>query len=452
MVSQPRWGLFGRSQTPLSAGRALSVHLRGIIDDWGNRAIERPDGSHPEAAMLSVPTLWVVFMVNFMALGLIWTYVARSYPKFEAARFWTAAAFVAALGAAISMFRGIVSMPLVPLLVGGTLMVLAVSCASMGIKRFYDRPASWVQTALVTAGTCAGLAFFIAVYDSMPMRILIYSIGLSIPFAATLPLVLNPEVSRGNPGARLAGSIAVLIIAVDVIRSVAAFVGVGGDLTMVKFNAFQASMILLLVFLSMAWNFGFLLMAIERLRGEVADLAMSDDLTGAGNRRHLLQRLTEECAVSERSGEVFSILAIDLDSFKSINDSFGHGAGDECLRLLSNAVQSRLRPNDLLTRSGGDEFCVVLPATTLREGAMMARRVLEACRKQLTPEQGAPVAIAASIGVAQWTPQIGRHPERLIAAADQALYMAKNDGKDRYAVYQQPEPALPERIELRRTA
>ena len=279
--------------------------------------------------MLSVPTLWVVFMVNFMALGLIWTYVARSYPKFEAARFWTAAAFIAALGAAVSMFRGVVSTPLVPLLVGGTLMVLAVSCASMGIKRFYDRPTSWIETALVAGLTCAGLSFFIAVYDSMPMRILVYSIGLSIPFASTLPLVLNPDVSRGNPGARLAGVIAVLIIAVDVIRSVAAFVGVGGDLTMVKFNAFQASMILLLVFLSMAWNFGFLLMAIERLRGEVADLAMSDDLTGAGNRRHLLQRLTEECAVSERTGDVFSILAIDLDSFKSINDSFGHGAGDE---------------------------------------------------------------------------------------------------------------------------
>ncbi len=402
--------------------------------------------------MLSVPTLWVVLMVNFLALGLVWTYVARSYPKFEAARFWTAAAYLAAAGSAVSMFRSVVDNPIVPLLIGGTAVVFACCCAAMGVERFYGRPTSWLKTALITAGSFAGLIFFIVVYNDMPMRILVYSLGLSIPFATTLPLVLNVEASRGNPGARLAGIVAILMITVNVGRTAGAFLHIGGDLAVVTFNAFQAGTILVLVFLSMAWNFGFLLMAIERLRGEVADLAMSDDLTGVGNRRHLLQRLTEECAVSERTGEVFSILAIDLDSFKSINDSFGHGAGDECLRLLTGAVQSRLRVNDLLARSGGDEFCVVLPATTLREGAMMARHVLEACRKQLTPEQGTPVAIAASIGVAQWTPQIGRHPERLIAAADQALYIAKNDGKDRYAVYQPPEPVTPERIELRRTA
>ena len=192
---------------------------------------------------------------------------------------------------------------------------------------------------------------------------------------------------------------------------------VGGASSMLNFNAFQATLVLVLVFLSMAWNFGFLLMAIDRLRGEVADLALIDDLTGVANRRHLLRRLDEEALLSQRTGEPFVLLAVDLDGFKGINDSFGHGAGDDCLRLFTRAAQSRLRPDDLLSRSGGDEFSIVLRATTLREGAMIARHILETCREQVASHNGERIALGASIGVAQWTPQIGIYPETILASA-----------------------------------
>jgi diguanylate cyclase (GGDEF)-like protein len=231
-----------------------------------------------------------------------------------------------------------------------------------------------------------------------------------------------------------------LMLAVLTIRSVAALVGVGGELTPMHFNQFQAGMVVVLVFLSMMWCFGFLLMAIDRLRSEVAKLAMLDDLTGVANRRLLLQRLSEQCVLSQRTGEPFAILAIDLDGFKAVNDSFGHGAGDECLRAFSRVAQGRLRPGDLLARVGGDEFCVLMPSTTLREGAMIARWVMEACRME---GEDAMRSISASIGVAHWTEQVGADPDRLIAAADQALYIAKRDGKNRYAVYD-PQPAVPE--------
>jgi diguanylate cyclase (GGDEF)-like protein len=205
----------------------------------------------------------------------------------------------------------------------------------------------------------------------------------------------------------------------------------------------QATVTLMLVFLSMAWNFGFLLMAMDRLRNEVADLALIDDLTGVGNRRHLLQRLTEECARSERSGEPFALLVIDLDGFKGINDNHGHAAGDACLQHFTLMAQTRLRPGDMLARSGGDEFCIVLPASTLREGAMIARRVLEVCSADAEACVGADIPVAVSIGVAQWTPRIGAFPDALIAAADRALYAAKNDGKNRHAVYDHAPPLAP---------
>jgi diguanylate cyclase (GGDEF)-like protein len=200
-------------------------------------------------------------------------------------------------------------------------------------------------------------------------------------------------------------------------------------------------LILLLVFLSMAWNFGFLLMAIDRLRNEVADLALLDDLTGVGNRRHLLQRVGQECARSERSGERFALLVIDLDGFKSINDTYGHAAGDACLQHFTLMAQTRLRPGDMLARTGGDEFCIVLPSSTLREGAMIARRILDVCRQDAEACVGEEVPIGVSIGVAQWTREMGAFPDRLIAAADHALYAAKNDGRNCYAVYD-PSPSL----------
>jgi diguanylate cyclase (GGDEF)-like protein len=295
---------------------------------------------------------------------------------------------------------------------------------------------------LITGLSFAGLTFFIVGYDSMSMRIFIYSLGQSLPFALTLKLLLAGQDGRRSPGARLAGIVAVLIIVIYAVRGVGSLFHIG-NFSFIQSNPGQWTVVLLMIFLSMAWNFGFLLMAIDRLRNEVADLALLDDLTGVGNRRHLLQRLTEECARSERSGEPFALLVIDLDGFKAVNDTFGHAAGDACLQHFTLMAQTRLRPGDMLARTGGDEFCVVLPASTLREGAMIARRVLEVCRGDAEACAGAEVPISVSIGVAQWTREIGAFPDRLVAAADHALYAAKNEGKNRCAVYDPAPPLVP---------
>jgi len=391
--------------------------------------------------MLNLPTLWTVFVVNFLSVGLIWVYVARSYPRLAAARFWTASAFTGAFGALLAMAVMFVPGSLLPLLAGGTVMVFAACLAAMGIQRFYERPVSWRATWLFTGLTCVGLIVFVEIYDSMSMRVLVYSIGQSLPFTMTLQLLFGRHDGRAHPGARLAGVVSCLIIAIYATRAIGNLLGI--DFSFVRSSMGQGVLTLALVFLSMAFNFGFLLMAIDRLRDEVADLALLDDLTGVGNRRQLVQRLTEECARSERSGEPFALLVIDIDGFKQVNDTHGHAAGDACLQHFTLMAQTRLRTGDLLARTGGDEFCIVLPSSTSREGAMIARRVLEVCRQDAEGCSGTDIPIAVSIGVAQWTADVGAFPDRLIAAADHALYAAKKDGKNRYAAYDPSPPLVP---------
>jgi hypothetical protein len=178
--------------------------------------------------MLSVPTLWTVFVINFLALGLIWAYVMRSYPAFEAARFWTGSAFAGAGGAAVAMLRFFVD-SILPLLAGGTVLIFAACLAAMGIKRFYGQPVSWRTSAAITGLSFAGIAFFIAGYDSMPMRILIYSLGQSVPLALTLKLLLSRQDGRKNPGARLAGIVSIIMIGIYAGRVAGTVLHLGGD-------------------------------------------------------------------------------------------------------------------------------------------------------------------------------------------------------------------------------
>ena len=141
--------------------------------------------------MLNVPTLWTAFVINFLALGLIWAYVMRSYPAFEAARFWTGSAFAAAIGAAIAMLS-MVAGSLIPLLAGGTVVIFSTCLAAMGIKRFYDQPVAWRDTALITGLSFAGLVFFIVGYDGLVNHCFGTSMTALTPFGLFSSTIKRP--------------------------------------------------------------------------------------------------------------------------------------------------------------------------------------------------------------------------------------------------------------------
>jgi diguanylate cyclase (GGDEF)-like protein len=163
----------------------------------------------------------------------------------------------------------------------------------------------------------------------------------------------------------------------------------------------------------------------------LAQLAVTDGLTGLYNHRHFHERLALEVERSQRSGLPLSLLMLDVDHFKQFNDSYGHPAGDEVLRQLARVLGDTRRANDVVARYGGEEFAVILVDTAKFTGAKVAERIRERVYGHDFSEAAARAGrIGVSIGVATF-PDDGSDPESLLRAADAALYAAKRAGRNR---------------------
>ncbi len=170
---------------------------------------------------------------------------------------------------------------------------------------------------------------------------------------------------------------------------------------------------------------------IEReYHAKLFDFAARDALTGLYNKRFIVNELENYCRIARRSGRAFSVILIDIDDFKDINDRFGHLAGDEYLKRLGALIRQTLRDQDLAGRVGGEEFLMVLPETGVEGAMQLGVRLRRAVEEFVLPVQGRPVRTTISAGVCQYERGM-RDVQELLDLADQALYEAKRSEKNK---------------------
>lgn len=171
---------------------------------------------------------------------------------------------------------------------------------------------------------------------------------------------------------------------------------------------------------------------IER---KLYELSVTDELTRIANRRHFESRFDEEVTRSNRYGHPLSLMLIDLDHFKHINDTYGHLFGDRVLQTVANVLRAHVRDTDLVARWGGEEFAILLPETTLSEAEEIGVRLLGKLQDTPIPFQDdQSLTVTFSAGVTTGTQDIAK--ENVIASADSALYQAKHNGRSRVMVVQ----------------
>ncbi|WP_145003135.1 GGDEF domain-containing protein [Pseudomonas oryzihabitans] len=199
-----------------------------------------------------------------------------------------------------------------------------------------------------------------------------------------------------------------------------------GDLTFHRAERFQDSELAALEYL-----LGSLMFPLRNalLYREALNNALRDALTGVGNRNALDRALVRELELARRTQQPLSLLMLDLDHFKRINDRFGHSVGDDVLRQTASTIGNCLRSMDMVFRFGGEEFCVLLSATAHAAAHVVAERLRTAVEAQASGDGAIPLPVTLSIGLA--TLRDVESPRCLLLRADRALYQAKAGGRNR---------------------
>jgi two-component system, cell cycle response regulator len=169
----------------------------------------------------------------------------------------------------------------------------------------------------------------------------------------------------------------------------------------------------------------------EALYRRLFESSVKDPLTGAHNRQSFDERLRAEVAYAKRHRAVMSIVLIDIDHFKKVNDTHGHRAGDAVLKYVTGIATSRLRTEDVFARYGGEEFVAILRGTDLAGAARAAERLRAAIGGACAIHEGVPVPVTISAGCAALTCAVGSTGEELVDIADRRLYAAKRAGRNR---------------------
>ena len=368
----------------------------------------------------------MIAMAGFMAavMAIVLVFMRRHYPpSIRGVGAWAAATLLWLTSTVLFGMRGLVP-DWLSLVIANQLLVLGTVTYYMGTRSFMGQPTTWRPWNWLMAGTT--LVFIVLTY-ALPhyaLRVGFFTAVMGGIYIVQLRFMLR-HGGRNFP-VRLVELILLLHLAVLAVRLVFILTGnAGADL--MEPSLLQTLYIGAYVITVLMLSIGAVLMATDRLRTELEHLATYDSLTQTLNRGALLQQCADELKRARRHGNGPSIMMVDLDHFKAVNDTRGHQHGDAVLVHFAERTRQVLRRPDRLGRYGGEEFLVLLPGADTATALAVAQRI------HATLAIGHALDCQVSIGLTSWT---GSHEtlDGMLSRADMALYRAKNEGRNRTCI------------------
>jgi diguanylate cyclase (GGDEF)-like protein len=369
---------------------------------------------------IDVQTMLIVMLMSSVLMATVLWFAFAGRFRDGLAK-WTTSLWAQAL--AWLLFAGHGFIPeMLSVVAANALLAVTWSLQFAAIREFRRRAvAHW----LLWAPATAIFALFVALMDDRQLQVTASSLLYG---AANLLIAMS--VLRGRPRhmlrARWLLAACYAIAAATLLLT--AWMAPGGFETAPARNSYHGFLYLGTYALIVAGSFAFLLMHKERSDEESSRLATTDPLTGVFNRRTFIELAEQELARSRRARTPLALMMLDLDHFKRVNDTFGHLTGDEVLVAFTRLVRDCVRRGDLVVRYGGEEFCVLLPGTTLPAATALADRIRATCAAQeLTAKL---FKVTVSIGLTAYAGAVEATLADLLARADEALYIAKDEGRN----------------------
>jgi diguanylate cyclase (GGDEF)-like protein len=372
----------------------------------------------PSFEILSLPTITLMITITFVMQATAIAFNSRTVNEYKG--IWTGflATISLALGFAIILLRRmdvIIGLLSNGLILAGHILIYVAIC------QFINKPLNrYLIYGLVPAGYAALIILALLPPGGIPLITLTQLVGFPLNIAAAYTLYRS-DTSRYKLGAYLT---AVPLMAYGAITIIRFLTGVfnprevlpGASIS----NIFD---IMSLYILSYLWIAGFILMISQRLQSDLRDLAMNDALTRIRNRRAMQSLLDFEMRRVQTEVKDFSVILLDVDHFKHINDTHGHDVGDIVLQWMAQTLQSALRVQDIVARWGGEEFLILLPDTSLGEAMEIAERLRELVEESIVG--GTPILLNVSFSAGVSNSRTNRNVNELCKVADQALNIAK---------------------------
>jgi diguanylate cyclase (GGDEF)-like protein len=384
---------------------------------------------------LDVRTIMVMFAMLAFMFFCLFELAGLRVGRIRGVRQWAVANLCIGLGFSLSYFFGRTTPGHDWAVVIGVTLIATGACLQLtGIQAFKEQPTHWRLVMLFIGVILCQSIWFNVVHPDFHIRAIVNSFFFFFIYAVCARVLLvkteaSLRVSYWFTGVSFA-FMAMVMLARGVIITQSPDQSIGLHVN----TAINTMPFIIGCLVQFCIAFGLLLMLNHRLIADVYQMASRDALTGTLNRRRIEEDALRLRARCMRTGETLAIMMIDIDFFKTINDRYGHPAGDKVLCSLAEIAKNSIRPDDYFARYGGEEFCMLLTATTEKEAFELAERLRLAFAEFTLTLGKDRINVTVSIGVAD-SNDIGLVFEDLVTAADQALYRAKQKGRNQVITY-----------------